>query len=294
MSDQDTKNIENYIDDLDLFRLIVVWFMIPNCKNYQPNNMEHFRNIIKEYIISSKIPLNYLKANAETSIIENHHIDFLDKDNKRQITYFDKWTRNKISGLVNTDLPSIFKSDLYIQAIMNFQTLFLDQGQNRINAKIQFLDFFKHDWNQLLLNKKDISWLDQNNEIQIEWASEYIRKIKSVNFIDSIMFNIANNSVDPTDPYTHVIIEIDALSLNNNPEKKQLFLDKMRRSWSQKKFRDEGKTKKSYHLPLTKEAHKQLEFLSKILNKSTAQILESMIRDKYQEYSDQKTGKNLY
>ncbi|MHA3083460.1 hypothetical protein ACX1NX_09875 [Acinetobacter sp. ANC 5383] len=294
MSDHDTKNIEKYIDNLDLFGLTIVWFMIPNYKNYQPNNMEHFRNIIKAYIIPSNTPLNYLKSTVETNIIENHHINFLDKNNKRQITYFDRWIRNKIPGLVNTDLPDIFKSDLYIQSIMSFNSLFIEQNSNRINAKIQFLNSFKYDWDQLLLNKKDISWLDQNNEIQIEWAYEYIRKIKSANFIDPIVFNITNNSVDPTDLYTHVIIEIDALSLNNNPEKKQLLLDKMRRSWSQKKFRDEGKTKKPYHLPLTKEAHKQLEFLSQILNKPISQVLESMIRDKYQEYSDQKTGKNLY
>lgn len=301
MDNQDTRNIKNYIDNLSVFELIRIWLEILRYQNLQiqqnlqnspiqliqqPNNIDHFKVIIKEWAVTTKISLNDLQSMAYLNALEDYHFDFLESGNERQISYFYKWSLNLSPISTYTILPDIFTNDLYIKSIVGFNSLFFQNTPNQINKKIQLLYDFKNNWNQLLLNKKDILWLDKNDEIQIEWAYKYIKKIIYAGFIYF-------NPLDSTNPYTYVINEIDALGLVS-PEKKQLFLDKMRRSWSQKKFRDEGKTKKPYHLPLTKEANKQLEFLSQILNKSTSQVLESIIRDKYQEYNDQKTGKNLY
>ncbi|KJV39722.1 hypothetical protein [Acinetobacter brisouii] len=293
MSEIDIKNIENYIDNLDIIRSIFIWGAIQNCQNYQPNNLDHLKEIIKKWVISSGTQLSNLQSMIEANIIEDHHFDFLDKENKRQIIYFDNWIRSKFTLLIDINLPEIFKDNLYIQTVTNFNSIYQQHGLNKISQDIQLLSMFKYDWNQLVLDKKSISWLDPNNEIQIEWAYQYIQNKKPISFFGLALPQKVGKHVDPMDLYTYVINGVDALSLEA-VEKKQLFLNKMRSSWSQKKFREEGKTKKPYHLPLTKEAHKQLEFLSKILNKPTSQVLESMIRDKYQEYSDQKTGKNLY
>lgn len=301
MNYPDKRNIENYIDHLSVFELIRIWLDIlhnqviqiqQNPQNpaiqliQQPYDIDHFKIIIKEWAISTRVSLDHLKYIVQIHALEDGYFKFLKKEDERQISYFYKWLTYLKPPVINITLPAIFQNDLYIQSIVNFNSLVFKNDQDSKNRKIQLLSIFKQAWFQIIMNKRDISWLDPNNEIQIEWGYHYIKKIKYIGptFI---------NPLDSTNPYTYVISEIDALGLES-PEKKQLFLDNMRRSWSQKKFRDEGKTKKPYHLPLTKEANKQLEFLSQVLNKSTSQVLESIIRDKYQEYIDQETGKNLY
>lgn len=279
---QYNAEVNEFVTNLDLLQMIALWdIFFKNRINSlsQPIDIDNLENILIDFFKENNVIENAKKFLAKNVIKESEITKFLDKNNMRQVIFFSKFCFK--NELHTYSIPEIFKNNLYIEC-----TSIINQynTENNIFKKIDFLNEFKIYWNNILLNKKDILWIDKNNHEQVEWAYHYIKK--------HITFSILNFS-KINDYYLYVIGEIDAFNLGQ-PTEKILFLDKMRRAWSQKKFRDEGKNKKPYHLPLTKEAHKQLEFLSKILNKSTAQVLESIIRDKYQEYSDQKTGKNLY
>ncbi|WP_151776041.1 hypothetical protein [Acinetobacter colistiniresistens] len=67
------------------------------------------------------------------------------------------------------------------------------------------------------------------------------------------------------------------------PETKELILLKMKKTWSQKKFRDSGKAKKPYHLPLTQETQAQLEELVKLKNMNKSKVLEAIILKEFNE-----------
>ncbi|MHA3080677.1 hypothetical protein [Acinetobacter sp. ANC 5502] len=272
-----------FINSLNQYELIYVWQHLDAHENHQPKDVDDLRSIVTILVSQLNIDINLIKMNISSHVIKEEHLVFFDEKNKRQILYFNKWIKRNFPYTFK-HVPEIFKNDVYIECITNFNQISINGNSSSIIEKIQQLNFFKVEWNTIFLDKKASSWLDKNNQEQVQWAYEYL-KMKGKIAFDCL--------VDPTDLYTFVISGIDSLWMVN-PAEKLLFIDKMRRAWSQKKFRDDGKTKKPYHLPLTKEAHKQLEFLAQVLNKSTAQILESMIRDKYQEYSDQKTGKNLY
>ena len=67
----------------------------------------------------------------------------------------------------------------------------------------------------------------------------------------------------------------------------------MKKSWSQKKFRDAGKTKKPHHLPMTKDSIKKIKKLSQLLNMTEQKIIETLIEEKYQKEAT-RHGISLY
>lgn len=273
-----------YINSLNQYELIYVWQHLEGHETHQPKDVDDLKLIVTRLVFQLNFDMDFIKKNLNNYVVRKEHFEFLDKKNKRQILYFDKWVKRNFICTFN-HVPEIFKNDIYIESLTNFNQISINGSSDSITEKIQKLNFFKIEWSSIFLNKKAISWLDKNKQEQVQWAYEYL-KLKGKIAFDRL--------VDPTDLYTFVISEIDTLWIGNAAEK-QLFLDKMRRAWSQKKFRDDGKTKKPYHLPLTKEAHKQLEFLTQVLNKSPSQVLEFIIEDKYKEYQQymsKRVGKN--
>jgi len=75
---------------------------------------------------------------------------------------------------------------------------------------------------------------------------------------------------------------------------KSQFIERMRKSWSQQKFRDAGKTKTKHHLPLTKQAKRNLKKLALFKNKSESEILEELINESYLLEMCDDEGKALY
>lgn len=71
-------------------------------------------------------------------------------------------------------------------------------------------------------------------------------------------------------------------------------INSLKKAWQQKQFRDQGKTKKEYHLPLTKQAKNELSNLAKFNNLSENAVLEKLIHQAYlSEMCDEK-GKKQY
>ncbi|WP_437403926.1 hypothetical protein [Acinetobacter radioresistens] len=91
--------------------------------------------------------------------------------------------------------------------------------------------------------------------------------------------------------YFYVIASLDLMGFTKSLDAKELFLLKMKKTWSQKKFRDSGKIKKPHHLPLTKERHEQLKKLSGLFNKPIPDVLDFIIEKVYSECMTDNEGK---
>lgn len=149
-----------------------------------------------------------------------------------------------------------------------------DSNNIDINSKFQFLNNIKNSW---ILNEtpfKEIKWINKNNEIQIHWANEYLIKHSKNAFI-ALPSNKTQNL------FNLILASLDLMQNNAN---RTLFLLQMKKTWSQKKFRDSGKAKKPYHIPLTDDSHKKLSFLSEHLNKSIPHVLDFIINKVHNEY----------
>ncbi len=139
-------------------------------------------------------------------------------------------------------------------------------------AKEQFLEQQKLYWGRMRTPDKETKWLNPKDEVQLDWAWTYIVKGYKSSFIPM--------PVTPKERYAAILIALDRLSEGNAAEKR-LFLDTMKKTWSQKKFRDSGKAKKPYHLPLTKSAKDQLDWLATQQGVSQTAILERLIQESF-------------
>lgn len=168
--------------------------------------------------------------------------------------------------------------------IFEIDKIFID-----IEEKLKYLETLKLDWQAVQTPSKMISWIDPRNTKQISWAIEYLRKKNDLVTTTAIPLDLSEN----LDKYITLIITFDNYVFSNN-DARTLFFEKMKKSWSQQKFRAEGKTKKNYHLPLTKNSKDKLEKLSELMNMKENQVLEELIDEKFHNIATDQKGKFKY
>ncbi|MBC68853.1 MULTISPECIES: hypothetical protein [Acinetobacter] len=164
----------------------------------------------------------------------------------------------------------------------------LDKLNISLDEKIIFLLTLKKEWFKNEEKYKLKKWLDKNDQKKLEWINEYINKKPPINmFRDEIVIS-ANN----VDLYESVLIKLGEPSFNSM-DARELYIEKMKKSWFQKKFRDDGKTKKPHHLPLTKTTVTQLQKLARIKNMKEHQIIELLVDEAFHNEA-MSNGKEIF
>lgn len=220
--------------------------------------------------------IQFILANKQKSLIENRYTDWIDKSDPRLILFLLFFLGCKLGiNIQKTNQTTLFDIFLFN----------LDLWNTDIDSKINLTNQLQTEWNAYKTLNNEIKWINKNNTDQIEWAFNYLNKHYKTS---PILFNPLIN----TDKYNSTIHSLDVMLITSHPAEKKLFIDKMKKTWSQKKFRDSGKAKKPYHLPLTKISHNQLDFLSKQMNKPITQVLEFIIDKTHQEFIKDQNGEN--
>ena len=148
------------------------------------------------------------------------------------------------------------------------------------STKEQWLSRLKSRWSHVKSPEKEIRWIDSESPDQLNWAWKYLKgKRQNVRIAEP---------VTPDECYTAVLASLDCFGkrfgddlVSDHSAKKSLFLIKFKKAWSQQKFRDSGKAKKPYHLPLTIKAKEALEKLAMIKDRSENEVLEELINREY-------------
>lgn len=246
----------------------------PNSSTTQKKQIliNHIKNIQNrdEYIKN-------LKINMENYLIPLGFLDWIDKDNDRILI----WLLNTVPLELNLILPIGINTTLYKDFLLILDSSLLD-----VNSKISLIQNKKREWEAIKTPEKEVNWLDKSNRIQLKWTWEYLNKFyKNIN-----PFHPPQNNEEL---YIAVLASFDNLSYGIASDKK-LFMDRMKKTWSQKKFRDSGKAKKPYHIPLTKSTQAQLEQLADFKNLRKEQVIEELINKEYQATHLDEKGKNKY
>ncbi|NNG99877.1 hypothetical protein [Acinetobacter sp. ANC 5414] len=234
-------------------------------------------NILKSPILTSNYqtsPENHvikpsLSSNTQTILIpESNKYESLNKKTKLIKSPDQKNIQIPIINHLNKIKQSDDLFDIFI--------FLLDKYEITLKYKKEYLSNLLNHYETIKNNKKIYKWIDQNNPEQIQWILHYFQNI--------LKFQIYLYPID----YIKTInrkcnhYEIVFLLLAELPNfNKELTILKLKKAWSQQKFRMSGKAKKAYHLPLTKETNKKLKTLSEVLNKTESQILENLIEEKY-------------
>ena len=151
------------------------------------------------------------------------------------------------------------------------------------NKKIKIMERARLLWSDLYNQCTYTDWIKNADDKQVRWLKKYLE--------DKGMYISDIQGISSTE-YFHIVllsaldfIDIKPFILENKkykePDSKKKFIDRMKRSWSQKVHRDSGRAKKKYHLPLAKNTRDRLRKMSMVKKVSESDILERLINEEY-------------
>lgn len=238
----------------------------------------------------SDMPLN---------LIAEKHFKWLENNLRAQLFTMDilgKMTPPRYIQLegINDDLME--KIQWYFDSIPSSRNVHVDR-------KIEILNSIASLWINIERLNSCSKWLKPRDIKQMEWTENYL-KSKGVlirNNLDPVNYEskraLILASIDIMNAGLGAILLLgvgDLKKASRRSHHEELFTDKMKRAWSQQKYRDAGKTKKLYHLPLTKETKLRLEKMAKAKYLSETAMLDILINRFYDLDCLDVDGKDLY
>ena len=191
----------------------------------------------------------------------------------------------------------IFSSDMMPRIYRAFDRVNAEREQLILDDKVKMLDRIYALWTYVLKLDNYSKWLDLKNTKQLEFTRNYLVKkrlyigagIDPLNYDEVRAVVLASiDLIDCDLGKTELIRRI------GHSDRKKLFIKDMKGVWSSQKYRDSGKTKKPYHLPLTKKTKLRLEKMSEVQGMSETAMLDILINRFYElDYVDV-DGKELY
>lgn len=190
-----------------------------------------------------------------------------EKNNERMLIWVSNETYRRLSTggyRSNRHLPHLNTADQIIFRI--------DIWNASLAEKAIFLEDLRKDWSRSRTPDSDTRWIDSSNDKQLAWAWDYLRKQK---------YDVSvSPPVTRYESYNAILASLDNMS-SLHPDTKKLNLDKMRRTWSQKKYRDSGNSRNQVYLPLNKSARESMQWLAEQLNKRPHIIVEELIEAEF-------------
>jgi len=139
----------------------------------------------------------------------------------------------------------------------------LDTWPQDINTKTYFIKNLEQKWRQHKARDKKYTWF-KDEDPRCVFAFEWIEK-------NTLFFNPQT----PRETYEDLLIFFDGA--NYTPEKEELFIGKIKKAWSQQKYRNTLKGKAQYNFVLSDKTIEHLDKISARHEISRARTLEILI-----------------
>jgi len=219
---------------------------------------------------SKKYIIKFLEI-IKTSEIELPNLIIELKKEERICLFLLNYLKN------NNTFNFTYKENAYMHLIHWYFTNRENTGRRLEKIKIALITFNR----DIKINQKNHFKKLENQKFS-EWLLPYLRKtddyFMNIPFIETNHHKCQFFITSYLDYYLYI-----------DKEKYENTLNKINKAWSQKKFRDGNKVKKTYHIPLTKKAKKELAKLSDFKNQSESDILEELIHQMFlNEMCDEK------
>ncbi|AXO19649.1 TPA: hypothetical protein U2M17_000857 [Providencia stuartii] len=132
---------------------------------------------------------------------------------------------------------------------------FFDLLDSSIEKKIEVLEYLKQEW-MLIKDENYLSWIDERNPTQMEWAKNYIARSRLYyRWSRSEVYTFASEKVQ--------LIGCFDISFDVSPDSKELLIIKMKKAWSQENYRSQISEKKVLNTYLDKGVKDKLSRLAK-------------------------------
>lgn len=279
----------------------VLWLRNYFSEIFDEKHISHSDSISKESLIRmlfrkpdyGKLLDSGLKGMA-LNLIPQNKFEWLEGSKRAQLFTIGILERK---GLIVRE-HDVFNSDLMPRIYRAFDQF---QGKNEhliLDDKIKALDNIYSLWKKVLKSDNYSKWLDSKDIKQLEFAQGYLVKKRwylHTTGIDPLNYKEVREAVLASiDVIDCDIDKTELIKKRGHSERKKIFIKDMKGVWSSRKYRDAGKTKKPYHLPLTKETKSRLEKMSEVQGLSETAMLDILINRFYDlDYLDL-NGKDLY
>ncbi|MBL7252016.1 hypothetical protein [Alloalcanivorax marinus] len=150
----------------------------------------------------------------------------------------------------------------------------IDAWPIRVHKKRNQLHAIQQKWERSQLSWRKTKWLNGKDEEQLNWALEYLAKA-NLSQQRGLTFDCWH-SQDTKDKHIYVLGFLDHL-YRHSGDLQELFITKMRKTWSQKKYRESEKAKKQVYFSLSDEARQHLRQLEKARKQSKNRIIEDLL-----------------
>lgn len=145
----------------------------------------------------------------------------------------------------------------------------IQQSYSNLNEKIEVIRFLNELWENSLGRKIDLDWIDKKNIHDCKWCYEYM-----------INSNIITESFKPMeqDYFWALAAAIDIASDANDLE---LLIIKMKKAFSQRKYREKNHELKTYSIGMNQSTKKKLDELVKSKKMRIHEVIEDLINNEH-------------
>lgn len=151
-----------------------------------------------------------------------------------------------------------------------------------LEHKLTTINNTKMLYRALLTERKYTIWIDINDQDQLYWASDYLRKAAVL--VEFPLFLAQNNE----DIFAQICASLDAIDNFHNMNypytptaNKKYFISNMRKAWSQKKFRDKKDAESAQEYFFTRRHMSKLKKLADEHGLSSKEYLQQLIDETY-------------
>ena len=223
----------------------------------------------------------------KSHFLADSDLAWISADNQRQLI----WLANELSALTAGPPPHLQPSVPYTLLPANLQPenryafviAAIDTLPTTIEDKRNNLSLIRRKWGFAQLPRRQTKWLDVRNTRQMDWAIDYIGTCQ-LRRRQHIGFTFPHSDAN-RDKHAHVLGFLDHL-YGISPDTQELFINKMRKTWSQRKYRESDKARKQVYFSLSEEAMNQLHQLEKERLQTKNRIIEDLLaqatRSKFQ------------
>ncbi|MGT2592805.1 CopG family transcriptional regulator [Vibrio cholerae] len=197
------------------------------------------------------------------SSLESHKTNFIEMIIEKKIHINTKSILDHFNPLIIHDFNLIYEHLLlYFLSIKKY-------------SAIEKMDRLKYLWS-MAIKDENYSWIDKKNTTQINWIIEYLKK-------SNIELWFIKNNEDIDYKYYSCLTLLDLWQKDYFIPKiggNDYFIEKMKRSWSQQKYRLSVKDKKSINLRVDKEIEKKINKLCADSKLTKSQLIELLLKNK--------------
>lgn len=256
-------------------------------------------NDIKNYILDRLRDIEDIDGtletifNAKKDFFPSSHLDIIKSDVKKILIALNLSLLN-FSSTANINLYRLNNithgnNDPYLFLLF---ILYYEIGYNDIQKAIQIINEVPRHLEEISNYKVNLNkYIDDINFI--EWCYSYLQKNK-MDYISIYYVLIIPNNTKEKSIYIKTLLNLHYIEDDKEKFKYIHILNKIKKAWQTKCFRDEAKTKHKYHLPITQKAKDNLKKLAAFKKLTEGALLSELIGEAFLKEMCDENGKIIY